>query len=129
MKKHYLIYIALLVIALAGCEKKEKDRCYDFRTGTFRFLKPEFKRFKVVRTESTQTETDSISGLTLVGDIKWTSPCNYQITYTKVSDPKYASVIGSVTNIQILAVFDKKLTVKSVGVGGTMESEMIKTAR
>jgi hypothetical protein len=122
----------LLMILLSGgfisCEKKEKNRCTDFKTGTFRFLDSKFRRFAIVRSESTQTETDSVTGLTITGDVDWTSDCSYKVTYTKVSDAKYASVVGLSSTIQILAVFDDKLTIKSQGVGGTMELEMIKTA-
>lgn len=126
MKNLLITLLAFGMIGL-GCERKEKNRCEDFRTGTFRFVKPEYKRFKVVRDEKTQTETDSISGLTLTGNINWTSECGYTVTYSKVSDPRYNSVIGAVTTVQIIAIFDDKLTVKSVGVGGTLESEMVKT--
>jgi hypothetical protein len=129
MKKlvNFLLMI-LLSGAFIGCEKKEKNRCTDFKTGTFRFLDSKFRRFAIVRSESTQTETDSVTGLTITGDVDWTSDCSYKVTYTKVSDAKYASVVGLSSTIQILAVFDDKLTIKSQGVGGTMELEMIKTA-
>ncbi len=129
MKKILRFLVAVfLLIGTISCEKKPKNRCTDFKTGTFRFLSPEFKRFKVVRNESEQTETDSLTGLSITGDVDWTSDCSYKVTYTKVSDPKYASVVGTSSTINILAIFDDKLTVKSQGLGGTMEVEMIKTA-
>jgi hypothetical protein len=127
MKKHFFIPLAVVLLIGVGCERKEKNRCNDFRTGTFRFVNPGLKQFKIIRDEETQTETDSISGLTITGDVDWTNECSYKITYTKVSDPKYKSIIGEVTTVEILAVFDDKLTVKSVGVGGSLESEMVKT--
>ena len=123
-----LVLAILLSVSLFSCEQKEKNRCTDFKTGTFRFVDPKFKRFKVVRNESTQTETDSVTGLAITGDVDWTSDCSYKVTYTKASDPKYASVIGTSSRVQILAIFDDKLTVKSQGLGGIMEVEMIKTA-
>jgi len=125
IKRLFCLLVFLAIIA--GCQKG-KNRCEDFKTGTFRFVKPDLKRFKIVRNESTQTETDSITGLTITGNVDWTSDCGYKVKYTKVSDPKYNEVIGTETKFEILAVFDNKLTVKSVGLGGTMESEMIKVS-
>jgi len=125
MRKY--IPIALLSAAIfCACKPEKKDRCTDFKTGTFKLLKPGFERFKIVRTETTQTETDSVTGLSITGNVKWTSDCRYTVTFTKVNDPKYESVIGTKSNVEIVAIFDNKLTCKSEGLGGTMEVEMVK---
>jgi hypothetical protein len=129
MRKTIIFLLPILLsVSFTGCEKKEKNTCADFKTGTFRFVASKYRRFAVVRSESTQIETDSITGLTITGDVEWTSDCSYKVTYTKVSDAKYASVVGLSSTIKILATFDNRLTIKSEGVGGTMEAEMIKTA-
>ncbi len=120
------IYFLLLSLIFTACEPAKKDRCTDFRTGTFKFLKPGYGRFKIVRTETSQTETDSLTGLSITGNVKWISDCNYTVTFTKVNDPKYESIIGTKSDVQIIAIFDDKLTCKSQGLGGTMEVEMIK---
>ena len=129
MRRRFLLLTMISFAAVISCEKKEKDRCTDFKTGTFRFVKPELKRFKVVRDNREQVETDSVTGLTIRGNVKWTSDCSYKVTYTKVSDSNYSSVVGATSNVKILAIFDNKLTCKSEGLGGTMEVEMIKTDR
>ena len=125
---YFFLFAVLLTAGLTGCEPAKKDRCTDFKTGTFKFLKPGYEQFTIVRTENEQTEIDSVSGLRITGDVNWTSDCKYTVTFTKVSDPKYESVIGTKTDVQILAIFDDRLTCKTQGLGGTMEVEMVKIA-
>lgn len=74
-------YLFIIIILVVSCKSnKEEKACARFRTGDFYYkLKPEGHRVIVNRRDSVQTEhnrqTDMISGY----QIKWISPCEYEM--------------------------------------------------
>ena len=81
----------------ADCEK-------DFRIGQFRYLNPEYKDVIIKRRKNKQIE--KTKDLKLVYEIEWISPCNYVLTYTKVSEPEYEYLIGQKIDVKIIDVLE-----------------------
>lgn len=117
--------IALLLLNFSGFAQERK--CSDFKTGVFHYSKPEYKKYKVVRTKTIQTETDTITGMAIEGSINWTSDCHYELIYTKVSEPKYESLIGQKIIVQIVKIVGNTVLCTSEGFGLKLELEMVKS--
>lgn len=115
----------ILLISLSGFAQEKK--CSDFKIGNFNYSKHEYKRYKVARYNSTQIETDSITGIIMEGSISWKSDCEYELIYTKVSEPKYANVIGQKLKVEIIKISGNTVLCKTEGLGIKLELEMIKT--
>ena len=115
--------IFLINLSIFAQEKK----CSDFKTGNFKYSKEEYKRYKVVRYDSTQIETDTITGVKMEGSISWKSDCEYELIYTKVSEPKYVKAIGQKLKVEIIKITGNNVLCKTEGGGITLEIEMIKT--
>lgn len=105
----------------------QEKKCSDFKTGTFKYSKEEYKKYKVVRYDSTQIETDTITGVKMEGSISWKSDCEYELIYTKVSEPKYAKALGQKLKVEIIKITGNTTLCKTEGGGITLEIEMIKT--
>jgi len=86
-----------------------------------------YKKYKVERHNSIQIETDTITGVKMEGSISWKSDCEYELTYTKVSEPKYAKAIGQKLKVEIIKISGNTVLCKTEGGGITLEIEMIKT--
>jgi hypothetical protein len=123
--KIFFKIVCILSISTFYCYGQDK-KCSDFKTGKFVYTKPEYKRYKMIRTETTQIETDSITGLVLEGAINWKSECVYELTYTKISDKKYSNLIGQKINAEIIKILGNNLICKSEGAGTKLELEMTK---
>lgn len=117
--------LTLLLIINFSCSSPEK-KCADFKTGNFKYSDPQYQNFKIVRSGSTQTEMDSVTGLEIQGDVKWTSDCSYTLKYTKVNNPAYSSVVDKEINVEIIKISDNKITCKSESSDGTTEVELEK---
>lgn len=115
--------IFLINLSIFAQEKK----CSDFKTGTFKYSKEEYKKYKVERHNSIQIETDTITGVKMEGSISWKSDCEYELIYTKVSEPKYAKAIGQKLKVEIIKITGNTVLCKTEGGGITLETEMIKT--
>ncbi len=126
LKINFKFIIALILLINLSVFAQEK-KCSDFKTGYFKYPKEEYKKYKVVRYDSIQTETDTITGVKMEGSISWKSDCEYELTYTKVSEPKYAKAIGQKLKVEIIKITGNTVLCKSEGGGITLEIEMIKT--
>ena len=100
----------------------QEKRCEDFKVGSFIYSQPEFQRYKVSRTETTQTEVDSVTGIILEASIFWKSECEYELIYTKISDESSAGLIGQklIVNIIKISVNDIVVNVE----GGEIKFEL-----
>lgn len=125
-KKNIKFIIGLILLINFSAFAQEK-KCSDFKTGHFKYSKEEYKRYKVVRYDSTQIETDTITGVKMKGSISWKSDCEYELIYTKVSEPKYAKAIGQKLKVEIIKITGNNVLCKTEGGGITLEIEMIKT--
>jgi|SRR6218665_2857214 len=120
-------YIVTLVFILTGVSSAySQKKCSDFKVGSFIYSKPEFQRFKVSRNETTQIEIDSITGTILEASIVWKSECEYELTYTKISDERGFGMIGQKLTVNILKISGNDIIVTSEGAGIKLELEMTK---
>jgi len=123
--KYILNTTYLFLLINFACFAQEK-KCTDFKIGKFVYSKPEYKRFKVTRTETTQIEIDSVTGIVLEGSIEWKSECAYELTYTKISNQNMSSMIGQKLKSEIIKISGNNIICKTEGVGMELELEMTK---
>ena len=76
--------------------------CQDFKTGNFEYVNTSYSDWKVSRTDSLQTETNTKSGLIIHSAITWISDCEFTLTCTKVSNPNLQRAVGKVFEIEIV---------------------------
>lgn len=119
MKKRLFLLLVFSQIYSFG----QNSKCEDFHIGNFLYSDPDFKSWKVSRTENTQIETDSILGHKIEGAIKWISNCEYELTYTKISDMNLQNVIGTKMRIKIVYISDNKIVCQS---DNKVKMEMVK---
>lgn len=125
--KNNIKFIFGLIFLINPSIFAQEKKCSDFKTGNFKYSKEEYKRYKVVRYDSTQIETDTITGVKMEGSISWKSDCEYELIYTKVSEPKYAKAIGQKLKVEIIKITGNTVLCRTEGGGITLEIEMIKT--
>jgi len=118
-------FIILLLIFFNAAFSQEK-KCSDFKNGTFSYNNPIFKRYKVVRKEAVQIETDTVTGLVFEGAIEWKSDCQYVLTYTKVSNKAQEKMLGQKINVEITNISGNTIVCKSEAFGVKMDLEMTK---
>ena len=123
--KYILKTTYLFLFINLACFAQEK-KCTDFKIGKFIYSKPEYKRFKVTRTETTQIEIDSVTGIVLEGSIEWKSECVYELTYTKISNQNMSSMLGQKLKSEIIKISGNNIICKTEGVGMVLELEMTK---
>lgn len=75
-----------------------------FATGTFRYLNPEYRDTVIKRRKKKQIERTK--GSKSIYNIKWISPCNYVLTYSKVSNKEHEYLIGQKIDVKIIDVLD-----------------------
>lgn len=120
-------FIVTLVLLINFSAFAQEKKCSDFKTGNFKYSKEEYKKYKVERYNSIQIETDTTTGVKMEGSINWKSDCEYELIYTKVSEPKYAKAIGQKLKVEIIKITGNTVLCKSEGGGITLEIEMTKT--
>ncbi|MEC3908432.1 hypothetical protein VOI54_15485 [Tamlana sp. 2201CG12-4] len=101
MKK--LIFI--LLITLSSGSFAQNKSCHNFHTGQFEYTSPKYAEWQVTRTDTTQIETSSKSGLEIYSVISWQSDCEYTLTCSKVSNPDFQKLVGKVFNVTITKTF------------------------
>lgn len=119
-------FISFLLFAFTNVVVSQQKKCADFKTGTFSYSNPVFKRFKVVRKENIQIETDTITGIVLEGAIEWKSDCEYVLTYIKVPETAKKGILGQKIKVKIVNVTGNKILCRSEGLGLTKDIEMIR---
>ena len=83
MKPPYRILslFAILIMDVFNAEAQNPD-CALFRRGTFTIKSPVDESYTIiVRTDSTQTETNTLSNQQMVARVTWTSNCSYELLY------------------------------------------------
>jgi hypothetical protein len=120
MKK--LISIIILVLTFSSCAQEIK--CSNFKIGTFKYSDPLYADLKVIRTDSTQMEINTISGLEMHGSIKWINECNYVLTITKVLNADLENVIGKTIEVEIIETKSDSYKLKSKSDAGNLEFEL-----
>ena len=121
MKKLLLLF---LILTFSCCAQEKK--CMDFKTGTFKYADQLYSDLKVIRTDSTQTEINTKSGLEMHGSIKWINSCNYVLTINKVLNADLENIIGKTIEVEIIETKSDSYKLKSKSDAGNLELEMIK---
>lgn len=88
----------------------QNKTCVDFETGEFIYADAAYKDWKITRTEMEQIETNKATGLVVHNTIKWVSPCEFALTCTKVSQPKYMKAVGKVFKVVITETSEQGYT-------------------
>lgn len=73
------------VIIIAACDAKPRTKsCNDVRRGKFGFWGNDTgRKYFIERNDSVQIETDDMSGAVIKFYIKWPSPCEYELVFSK----------------------------------------------
>lgn len=116
----------LLIFFLSLNTYSQETDCSNFRIGTFRYCHPDFKNWKVVRTKTKQTETDTQNKIVIESTIEWISECEYELTYTSINEPESNSMIGEKIKVTIIKSFKNKIYCHTSSVHGEIDLEMIK---
>ncbi|WP_166668207.1 hypothetical protein [Epilithonimonas xixisoli] len=106
----------------------QEKNCAEFKTGKFIYAengRPE----KIVRTENTQIEINSETGVEIHTRVEWKSDCEYAMTYEKIlNHPKDVSrVIGKKIFVEILETNGNKIKVRAKSDVMDEKIEFIKT--
>jgi hypothetical protein len=83
MKTSYRILSLFTIFMLnVFISEAQKADCALFRRGTFTIKSPIDESYTIiVRTDSTQTETNTLSNQQMIARITWTSNCSYELLY------------------------------------------------
>jgi len=123
----YKIYFSFLIFIISISTYSQNKECSNFKVGNFRYSHPEYSKYKVVRTENLQIETDTITGFKVKGTIKWISDCEYELIYSEISDSRFNAIIGQKVTAFITNIDGNKIICKSECMGIKLDMEMIKT--
>ncbi len=85
-------------------EMDNADCVTNFGKGQYRYINPEYRDVKIKRRKRKQIEKTKDSKS--VYKIDWISPCNYVLTYLKVSRPEYEYLIGQKIDVKIIDVLE-----------------------
>jgi hypothetical protein len=85
-------------------EMTNTDCASDFGKGKYSYINPEYKDVKIKRRKRKQIEKTKDSKS--VYKIDWISPCNYVLTYLKVSKPEYEYLLGQKIDVKIIDVLE-----------------------
>lgn len=99
------LFLSLFLLgALTGLQAQvTAESCFGFKTGTFQYLDPDLSGVTVKRTNKKQTETigKGRDKKSFTFDILWTSPCDYTLTLSEVSDYEDRKMKGTRLYVQI----------------------------
>ncbi|QXP78805.1 MULTISPECIES: hypothetical protein [Winogradskyella] len=87
-------------------EMTNTDCVTNFGKGKYRYINPEYQDVKIKRRKRKQIEKTKDSKS--VYKIEWISPCNYVLTYLKVSKPEYEYLIGQKIDVKIIDVLENE---------------------
>ena len=120
------ILIIILVLTFSSCAQEKK--CSEFKVGTFEYSDPKFSEWKVNRTDSTQIEISTKSGIEIFSSIEWKNDCEYVLTYKKVlnSGSDVNDLVGQTIQVEIVETKSDRYTCKSKSDVMDLELEMVK---
>lgn len=123
MKKIIYTFFLITSITIGYSQRKQ---CSDFKTGKFEYTDPKYSEWKVVRTDSTQTEINTKNGIELKATIIWKSDCEYVLTYEKVINLDRKDFIGKKVFVEIIEIQNQKFKYYSKLDTMELTSEMMK---
>lgn len=119
-----ILVLALFSMLLSSCAPD--TTCVDFKTGVFEYTHPDYKEWKITRTDSLQKEISSKSGVEIISTIAWETDCKYILTYKEIKNSKNTDLLGSKIYVEILETGKNKYTChsKSESLNLDLELEM-----
>jgi hypothetical protein len=120
------ILFIVFLITITTKIQAQKKQCSDFKIGKFEYTNPKYSEWKVVRTDSTQTEINSKNGVELKATIIWKSDCEYVLTYEKVINTDRKNLIGKQVFVEIIEIQNQKFKYHSKLDTMELTSEMMK---
>jgi hypothetical protein len=122
MKNIIITFLFLLTFTSYSQETK----CSNFKYGKFKYSNPKYSEWIVVRTDSTQTEKSSISGIEIKSSIEWKSDCEYVLVYKRILNAEAKNMIGNIVRAKIVQTESDRYTCISKDEKNELELEMIK---
>ncbi|WP_345170424.1 hypothetical protein [Algibacter aquimarinus] len=123
MRKLIFIMLFGLTIGIYGQEKK----CSDFKVGDFKYSNPEYSEWIINRTDSTQIETSTKTGIKIFSSVDWKSDCEYILTSYKVLNSDAKNIVGSIFHVEIIKTLaDSYICISKNDAIDDMVLEMIK---
>lgn len=80
------------------------EKCKKFKKGKFKYLDVRYKDTKIKRTRKKQFEVSE--DFKAKYDVKWTSDCEYDMTYTKVREKENKYLLGKTIIVKIIGILD-----------------------
>ncbi len=103
-------YIFIIAFIVFSSSYAQQNKCSQFRTGKFEYSEPKYSEWEVTRTDSTQIEISTKTGIEIYNSVKWVNECEYILTCTKVINPTASDIIGKIYTINITDVYSNRYT-------------------
>jgi len=104
--KGYMVVFGLLFLVSLNeqhyLSPQNLQGCDRFRVGKFRIDSELDSTYWIIeRTDSTQIETNALSGMTQTLKIRWTGPCEYELTLLNLTEKPKDSLIARMQKIPL----------------------------
>ena len=104
-------YFAFFFLLITFNCKSQTNDCSKFKTGTFEYSDSNIK-YIIVRTDSTQIESNKENNFKIISDLKWTSDCEYVLTYKDIINySNKDQLIGKKIIVTVIKINDNTFTV------------------
>jgi len=119
----YLIITLLLFTSLTTLAQTS---CDHFKVGRFKYADAGKKDVTIIRTATTQTETDDKTGAEVSGAIEWITDCEYTLTFKKVTVKGMEKLLNQKITTKITAFDGERYTCTATLDGKKFDMEIIK---
>lgn len=106
--------VLILFFLISVCSKAQKATCDNFKTGKFEYSDPKYREWQITRTDSTQTEISTKTGIEIYSSLKWLNDCEYILTCNKVINPTTTNITGKVFHVKITDVYSNRYSCVAV---------------
>jgi hypothetical protein len=86
----------------AKLTESEFSKCEKFKKGKFKYIDVRYLDTKIKRTKKKQVEISN--DFKAKYKISWTSPCEYEMTYTKVREKENKYLLGKTIKVKIIGL-------------------------
>ena len=80
-------------------------KCEKFKIGKFKYLDVRYLDTKIKRTDKKQLEISEDFNAEYA--VTWTSPCEYEMTYTKVKEKENENLLGKTIKVKIIGILEE----------------------
>lgn len=122
--------VSILLLFISIYSAAQTSTCTNFKTGKFEYSKPIYADWNVIRTDSSQIEINTKTGVEIYNSVKWLNDCDYTLTCEKVENQTDTAnnIVGQVYHVKITNVYSNRYTCEAVSDSGdvTLSLLMIK---